>query len=182
MIRAHTHTSIYVLNLTIIIIIRGGHLNGKCLEDTVRQEKLSTHIIGHAGEHISLSPVSKVDGILAKIFIYNILQQRLDRLLLAVLGRKRGRSVHEWDRRLGLRECRGGVQGGGGAGGGFEDQAKTNKQKKPEEHIEMRQSDETLPSAGSEKASKCDTSQENLTTMTCPSPKRRELQIRASFV
>ena len=54
-----------------------------------------------AGEHISLNPVSKVDGILAKIFIYNILQQRLDRLLLAVLRRKRGRSVHEWDCRLG---------------------------------------------------------------------------------
>lgn len=38
---------------------------------------------------------------LGKIFIYNILQQRLDRLLLAVLKRKRGRSVHEWDCRLG---------------------------------------------------------------------------------
>ena len=41
------------------------------------------------GEHISLNPVSKVDGIFAKILIYNILQQRLDRLLLAVLKRKR---------------------------------------------------------------------------------------------
>lgn len=67
--------------------------------------------IHSTGEHISLNPVSKVDGILAKIFIYNIPQQRLDRLLLAVLRRKRGRSVHEWDCRLGLgsagEECRG---------------------------------------------------------------------------
>lgn len=63
--------------------------------ETASPEKYST------GEHISLKPVSKVDGILAKIFIYNILQQRLDRLLLAVLRRKRGRSVHEWDCRLG---------------------------------------------------------------------------------
>jgi len=57
--------------------------------------------INPTGKHISLNPVSKVDGILAKMFIYNILQQRLDRLLLAVLRRKRGRSVHEWDCRLG---------------------------------------------------------------------------------
>lgn len=53
------------------------------------------------GAHISLDPVSKADGILAKIFIYNILQQRLDRLLLAVLRRKRGRRVHEWGCRSG---------------------------------------------------------------------------------
>lgn len=69
------------------------------------------------GEHISLNPVSKVDGILAKIFIYNILQQRLDRLLLAVLRRKRGRSVHEWVCRLGWGSA------GRSAGGGAEDQA-----------------------------------------------------------
>lgn len=65
----------------------------------------------HSGEHISLNPVSKADGILAKIFIYNILQQRLDRLLLAVLRRERGRSVHEWDCRLGGEGVQGCVQG-----------------------------------------------------------------------
>lgn len=67
--------------------------------------------IYRSGEHISLNPVNKVDGILAKIFIYNILQQRLDRLLLAVLRRKRGRSVHEWDSRLGWGSAGGVVQG-----------------------------------------------------------------------
>lgn len=55
---------------------------------------------------------------MAKIFIYNILQQRLDRLLLAVLRRKRGRRVHEWG-------CSSGSGSAGrSAGGGAEDQAK----------------------------------------------------------
>lgn len=89
-----------------------------------------------AGEHISLNPVSKVDGILAKIFIYNILQQRLDRLLLAVLRRKRGRSVHEWGCRLGWGSA-GGVQGGRSWGPGK--QEKTSK----------RQKEKTPPTAGS---------------------------------
>lgn len=88
------------------------------------------------GEHISLNPVSKVDGILAKIFIYNILQQRLDRLLLAVLRRKRGRSVHEWDCRLGWgsagEECRGRSWGPG-----------------KQENTSKRQEEKTPPTAGS---------------------------------
>lgn len=63
--------------------------------------KCSVRNLLYWGTHISLNPVSKADGILAKIFIYNILQQRLDRLLLAVLRRKRGRRVHEWGCRSG---------------------------------------------------------------------------------
>lgn len=80
--------------------------------------KCSVRNLLYWGTHISLNPVSKADGILAKIFIYNILQQRLDRLLLAVLRRKRGRRVHEWG-------CSSGSGSAGrSAGRGAEDQAK----------------------------------------------------------
>lgn len=83
--------------------------------------KCSVRKLLYWASHTSLDPVSKADGILAKIFIYNILQQRLGRLLLAVLRRKRGRRAHEWG-------CRSGSGSAGrSAGGGAEDQAKGRK-------------------------------------------------------